>query len=73
MTSALVQPVSPLTPQEREARRRREQRLARRPYRPYGAAYDMWCCRAPEVLIEGPAGTGKSRAVLEKINLACMK
>lgn len=28
--------------------------------------------RAPEILISGAAGTGKSRAVLEKINLICL-
>jgi len=30
-------------------------------------------CRAPEVLISGPAGTGKTRACLEKIHLAAHK
>ena len=30
-------------------------------------------CRQPEVLIEGPSGTGKSRAVLEKINAFAMR
>jgi hypothetical protein len=29
--------------------------------------------RAPELLVSGPAGTGKSRALLEKIHLAMMK
>lgn len=29
--------------------------------------------RSPEILISGPAGTGKSRACLEKVHLACMK
>lgn len=37
-----------------------------------GAALDMMNSRAPEVLISGAAGTGKSRAVLEKINLVCL-
>lgn len=40
-------------------------------YRPRGAARDLLHCRAPEVLISGPAGTGKSRAALEKLNLIC--
>lgn len=39
-----------------------------RSYEPHGAARELWRCRAPEVLIEGPAGTGKTRGVLEKIN-----
>lgn len=36
-------------------------------YEPRGAARELWRSREPEVLIEGPAGTGKSRAILEKI------
>ena len=40
-----------------------------RPYKPHGAAKDLFHCHDTEVLIEGPAGTGKSRAVLEKANL----
>jgi hypothetical protein len=36
-------------------------------YEPHGAAADLWRCKSPEVLIEGPAGTGKTRGVLEKI------
>lgn len=40
-------------------------------YRPYGAALDTIYSRARELMFEGPAGTGKSRAVLEKINILC--
>lgn len=40
-------------------------------YHAHGAAADLFACRAPEVLIEGPAGTGKTRAVLELINYLC--
>jgi hypothetical protein len=36
-----------------------------------GAAAALFDCTAPEVLVEGPAGTGKSRGALEKINWAC--
>jgi hypothetical protein len=36
-----------------------------------GAAADLFRCRDPEVLIEGPAGTGKTRAVLEYVNATC--
>lgn len=42
-------------------------------YIPRGAAQELFGCRAPEVLIEGPAGTGKSRSVLEKIHAVCDK
>lgn len=38
-----------------------------RAYGAIGAARQLWACRANEVLIEGPAGTGKTRAVLEKV------
>jgi hypothetical protein len=47
---------------------------AKRPnYLPYGAADELLGCRDTEVLIEGPAGTGKSRAVLEKVHIAALK
>ncbi len=38
-------------------------------YEPRGAARAVLSCRDPEVLLAGPAGTGKSRAALEKLNL----
>lgn len=44
-----------------------------RPYQPKGAASQLLYCRDLEVLIEGPAGTGKTRAVLEKIHLCASK
>lgn len=37
-------------------------------YRPRGAARRVRACRDPEVLLSGPAGTGKSRACLEKLH-----
>ena len=43
------------------------------PFLPRGAALDLFHCHAPEVLLEGPAGTGKSRAALEKANLLAWK
>lgn len=42
-------------------------------YAPRGAARELLRCRADEVLLSGPAGTGKSRACLEKLNLAALK
>ena len=42
-------------------------------YEPVGAARDLFYTRDPEVLIEGPAGTGKTRAVLEKVNAIMCK
>lgn len=41
-------------------------------YHPVGTARDLFMCRAPEVLVSGPAGTGKSRACLEKMHLAAL-
>ena len=38
----------------------------RRLFIPRGAALELMTCREEEVLIEGPAGTGKTRACLEK-------
>ena len=42
-------------------------------YRPYGACKEVIENRNPEILVEGPAGTGKSRAILEKLQLAALK
>jgi PBSX family phage terminase large subunit len=44
-----------------------------RPYTPYGSARDLWFSHSREVLMAGPAGTGKSRACLEKLNAAAMQ
>ena len=40
-----------------------------RPYQPHGAALELMYCRSREVVLEGPADTGKSRACLEKLYL----
>jgi phage terminase large subunit len=42
-------------------------------YEPRGAAREVFARREDEVLICGAAGTGKSRAVLEKLHLMCLK
>ncbi len=42
-------------------------------YQPRGAAQELFGCQDSEVLISGPAGTGKSRAVLEKINAMALE
>lgn len=44
-----------------------------RPYAPAGAALALFYDRAPEVVLEGPAGTGKSRALLEKAHFCAEK
>ena len=41
-------------------------------YRPLGSARELFACRDPEVLLSGAAGTGKSRACLEKIHAMCL-
>jgi len=42
-------------------------------YAPRGAAKQLLAIKDPEVLMAGPAGTGKSRACLEKLMLAALK
>lgn len=45
----------------------------RHTYRPRGAARELLSCRDREITLSGPAGTGKSRACLEKMNIAALK
>lgn len=42
-------------------------------YEPRGGAKDLFYCRNKEILFEGPAGTGKTRAALEKALFCAMK
>lgn len=42
--------------------------LEQAPYKPYGALEELFRYRGREVLVAGPAGTGKSRAALEKLS-----
>lgn len=41
-------------------------------YEPLGAAREAMHCRDPEVLLSGPAGTGKSRAAMEKLHMMAL-
>jgi hypothetical protein len=50
--------------------RRKVTRLA---YAPRGAALDLFYRREAEVMVSGPAGTGKSRACLERLHLVAQK
>ena len=43
------------------------------PYTAHGQAVELWRSRAPEIVISGPAGTGKSRACLEKLHFCALK
>jgi hypothetical protein len=52
------------TPERRTCSK--EDAEAGRLYRPYGGALGMWRCREREIILDGPAGTGKTRAALEK-------
>jgi hypothetical protein len=45
---------------------------ANRPYRPYGALRELMLCRDAEVLVEGPAGCGKTLGCLNKVH-ACLE
>lgn len=42
-------------------------------FAPHGAARDLFHDRSPEILLTGAAGTGKSRACLEKLHLIASK
>lgn len=44
-----------------------------RAYEPFGSAQTLFRSRAEEIVMSGPAGTGKSRAALEKVHLCCEK
>lgn len=44
---------------------------ARRPYVPYGGARRLLYSSAPEILFDGPKGTGKTRGCLEKQHMLC--
>jgi len=44
-----------------------------RPYRPHGANAELFRAREHEVVMEGPADCGKSRACLEKLHAAMTK
>lgn len=48
------------------------ERLVHR-YRPVGSARELFSTKDPEVLLSGPAGTGKSRACLEKLHAMMLK
>lgn len=42
-------------------------------YRPYGAVRTAWLAKEREVLVSGPAGTGKTRGLLELVHLRALK
>jgi PBSX family phage terminase large subunit len=46
---------------------------ASKPYQPRGAALELFYCKDKEILLVGAAGTGKSRAALEKVHLVLQK
>lgn len=42
-------------------------------YRPYGGALALWLCKDHEIVIAGPAETGKTLAALQKLDTLCWK
>jgi phage terminase large subunit len=50
----------------------RPKRVLTHSYEPRGGCKEVFESQAEEVLVSGPAGTGKSRACLEKIYTVCM-
>lgn len=47
--------------------------LRYKPYQPFGNAVEIFYDKTPEIMVVGPSGTGKSRAILEKLHLLCSK
>ena len=41
-------------------------------FAPQGGCFDLFLDRSPELLVSGPAGTGKSRACLEKLHFVAL-
>lgn len=44
-----------------------------RPYEPFGTAEEVFYSRDRQIVVVGPAGTGKSRGIIEKIHYLCCK
>ena len=42
-------------------------------FQPHGAAADLWMCKKPEVIISGPAETGKTLGSLQKVDALAWK
>jgi len=42
-------------------------------YQPFGTAVEAFKCKDPELLYAGPAGTGKSKCLLEKLHAVALK
>src|SRR5688500_12214464 len=59
----------------RLARLERQQRPdgPRHRYQPYGTAIEAFKYKGPELLYAGPAGTGKSKCLLEKLHAVALK
>ncbi len=45
----------------------------RAPYQPFGGSRTAWISRSPELLVCGPADTGKSRGIIEKLHYCADK
>jgi hypothetical protein len=52
--------------------RTKTRRIIKHVYEPRGGCKEVFEAREEEVLVSGPAGTGKSRACLEKILMVCL-
>lgn len=53
--------------------RKRSENVSHLDYRPLGAVREAWLSRDPELVCSGPAGTGKTRGLLELIHLLALK
>src|SRR5690349_2127178 len=63
---------SSLTPHPQPSRCKMPQTIEET-YTAYGAASQLFECKEPEVVLDGPAGTGKSRSMLEYLNYWAME
>lgn len=62
--------------EQRRLARLKAQMAAGRPkhrYQPFGTAVDAFKFKGPELLYAGPAGTGKSKCLLEKLHAVALK
>lgn len=67
-------PVDPVVPEESKQVLRDPTKDRRNsPYQPFGSAPNIFYAKDDQVMYVGPSGTGKSRAILEKIHLCMSK
>lgn len=69
----MTTPVEPATGETQEPGATTAVKTITHHFAPRGAARALFTDKADEILLSGPAGTGKSRACLEKLNICALK